>query len=120
MRYRAPNIWNPVWKKPRPFTQPEPETFSLDTETRFAGHWIIAPPGRGKTTLLHAMFLNDLEEDAAIVVIDSKGDLIDPIKNLAAVKDRLLLIEPSPDFAFALNPFDTSKTNVMQAVTLVE
>ncbi len=36
--------------------------FTLPEETRFAGHWIIAPPGRGKTTLLHAMVNDDLAE----------------------------------------------------------
>ncbi len=97
-----------------------PTTFSLPDEARFAGHWIIAPPGRGKTTLLHAMFLDDLQRDASIIVMDSKGDLIEPIKRLAAVKDRLLLIEPDADFAFALNPLDVSRSTVTQAVTLIE
>lgn len=97
-----------------------PAEFSLPDEQRFAGHWIIAPPGRGKTTLLHAMFLDDLERDAAIVLIDSKGDLIGPIKELAAVRDRLLLIEPDEQAAFALNPLDVGKANPMHAVTLIE
>ena len=59
----------------------EPPSFSLPDETRFSGHWIIAPPGRGKTTLLHTLVADDLEKDAAIVLMDSKGDLIEPIKN---------------------------------------
>ena len=97
-----------------------PVPFSLPDEQRFSGHWIIAPSGRGKTTLLHAMFLDDLKRDASIIVMDSKGDLIDPIKQLAAVKDRLLLIEPDADFAFALNPLDVSRSTVTQAITLIE
>ena len=94
--------------------------FILPEQTRFAGHWIVAPPGRGKTTLLHGMIIDDLSKDAALVVIDSKGDLIDPLKTLACLKDRLLLIEPNPDAAFALNPLDISNTNVTQAVSLIE
>jgi hypothetical protein len=97
-----------------------PVPFALPDEQRFAGHWIIAPSGRGKTTLLHSLFLDDLKRDASIIVMDSKGDLINPIKELAAVKDRLLLIEPDADFAFALNPLDVSHSSVMQAVTLIE
>src|SRR5207253_1378624 len=81
-----------------------PVHFSLPDDQRFSGHWIVAPPGRGKTTLLHAMFLDDLMRDASIIVMDSKGDLITPIKELAAVKERLVLIEPDPDFPLALNP----------------
>ncbi len=94
--------------------------FVLPAETRFSGHWIIAPSGRGKTTLLHCMFLDDLTRDASLIVMDSKGDLIDPIKQLAAVKDRLLLIEPDADFAFALNPLDVSSSTVTQAVAMIE
>jgi hypothetical protein len=98
----------------------ESPSFSFPEETRFAGHWLIAPPGRGKTTLLHAMVYDDLSKDAAIVLMDSKGDLIDPIKNLRSIKDRLVLIEPNEESAFALNPLDISNTNVVQAVNLIE
>jgi len=98
----------------------EPPPFSLPDETRFSGHWVIAPPGRGKTTLLHTLIADDLEKDAAVILIDSKGDLIEPIKRLRSIKDRLLLIEPNPDSAFALNPLDVTNTNVTQAVSLIE
>lgn len=97
-----------------------PPPFSLPEETRFSGHWIIAPPGRGKTTLLHTLIVDDLGKDAAIILMDSKGDLIQPFKNLAAIKDRLILIEPEADLAFALNPLDVGKANPMHAVTLIE
>jgi hypothetical protein len=97
-----------------------PCPFDIPAEQRFSGHWIIAPPGRGKTTLLHTMFLNDLDEDASIIVIDSKGDLLDPIKRFDLIKDRLLLIEPSADYAFALNPLDVSQSSVMHAVNMIE
>jgi hypothetical protein len=123
------DVFTPFWQRfsNRPTRSVEeltrlltPASLSIPEETRFSGHWCIAPPGRGKTTLLHAMIVDDLAKDAAIVLMDSKGDLIEPIKNLAAIKDRLLLIEPNPDFAFALNPLDVGKTNPMHAVTLIE
>jgi hypothetical protein len=97
-----------------------PVPFSFPEEQRFSGHWIIAPPGRGKTTLLHAMFLDDLQRDASIIVLDSKGDLIRPIKELEAVKDRLVLIEPDPEFPLALNPLDIPKANINHVVSLLE
>ena len=62
----------------------------LPLETRFSGHWIVAPPGRGKTTLLHSMFLEDVKRQASIIVLDIKGDLINPIKELKAVQNRLV------------------------------
>ncbi len=97
-----------------------PVPFQLPSEQRFSGHWIIAPPGRGKTTLLHQMFLDDVKRDASIIVMDLKGDLINPIKELQAVKDRLILIDPDPDHPLALNPLDIPKTNVAHTVSLLE
>jgi hypothetical protein len=98
----------------------EPPALSIPEETRFSGHWVIAPPGRGKTTLLHAFVAEDLEKDAAVVLMDSKGDLIDPIKGLRSIKDRLVLIEPNPESAFALNPLDVSQASIVQVVSLIE
>jgi hypothetical protein len=97
-----------------------PPSLELPEETRFAGHWIIAPPGRGKTTLLHTLVMEDLQRDAALVIIDSKGDLINPIKNLASVNERLIIIEPDPESAFALNPLDVSGGSAAHAVSLIE
>ena len=97
-----------------------PFPFALPQETRFSGHWIIAPPGRGKTILLSTMFLDDLKRDASIIVMDSKGDLIEPIKKLQAVADRLVLIEPDPEFPLALNPLDIPHANVAHTISLLE
>jgi hypothetical protein len=66
------------------------------------------------------MFLNDLQRDASIIVLDSKGDLIGPIKELAAVKERLVLIEPNPNFPLALNPLDIPRANINHVISLLE
>ena len=97
-----------------------PIPFSVPEETRFSGHWVIAPPGRGKTTLLHSMFLEDLPRQASIIVMDSKGDLINPIKELKAVQDRLVLIEPDADFPLALNPLDIPSSDITHTIALIE
>jgi hypothetical protein len=94
--------------------------FALPIETRFSGHWVVAPPGRGKTTLLLSMFLDDLKRDASIIVMDSKGDLINPIKSLKAVQDRLVLIEPDADFPLALNPLDIPSADIAHTIALIE
>ena len=97
-----------------------PAAFAIPDETRFSGQWIVAPQGRGKTTLLHTMFLNDIEKDASIIVMDSKGDLINPIKKMAAIADRLILIEPDAQHPLALNPLDVPSDNVPHTIALIE
>lgn len=90
---------------PTPLPQPPPlPPLLLPDPQRFEGTWIVAPQGRGKTTLLSAFLAEDLKTDASIIVMDSKGDLIDHLKQLAIFRenDRLVLIEP--DASLALNP----------------
>jgi hypothetical protein len=94
--------------------------FEIPQEQRFAGHWIIAPPGRGKTTLLHAMVADDLKRDAAIILMDSKGDLIEPFRNMKSIADRLIIIDPDPDRPVAINPLDIPRTQIGKAVELLE
>jgi hypothetical protein len=97
-----------------------PVPFALPKEARFGGMWCIAPPGRGKTTLLHSMVMSDLAEDASIILMDSKGDLIEPFTKLASIKDRLILIEPDAEHPIAINPLDIPKGNVDFAVDQLE
>lgn len=97
-----------------------PVAFEIPAETRFAGHWIIAPPGRGKTTLLHHLFLEDIKQHASIIVMDSKGDLIGPIKRLKGISERLVIIEPDEDYPLALNPLDIPKSNIVHTIALLE
>lgn len=59
--------------------------------TRFAGTWIVAPPGRGKTNLLHSMIAYDLKQNATIILMDSKGDLINSYRGYGDV----VIIEPA-------------------------
>jgi len=68
--------------------------FNPPDETRFSGHWIWASQGKGKTTLLTAMALQDFDKDAAVIIIDSKGELIEAVGTLKQYEDRYVVIDP--------------------------
>jgi hypothetical protein len=95
----------------------------VSDEARFAGTWVIAPSGKGKTTLLHSLILQDLQTEASVILMDSKvtGDLIKPYKTLRAIRDDLIVIEPSPQLA--LNPLDLGRkqdpTKTIELLTYV-
>ena len=98
--------------------------FPLPEQARFAHQWILAPQGAGKTQAIQFQFLRDLPKvaanEASIIVMDSQGDLI---RNIAGLKvfadgeplaDKLVLIEPDPEFPLALNIFDMGKDRLDQ------
>jgi hypothetical protein len=58
--------------------------FDIPDAQRFAGTWIVAPSGRGKTNLLHNLIATDRPK-GTVVLMDSKGDLINAYRNVAHV-----------------------------------
>ncbi|HTW53111.1 MAG TPA: hypothetical protein VME45_14565, partial [Stellaceae bacterium] len=95
--------------------------FALPDEARFSGHWIVSPPGRGKTTLLHAMVMQDIAvAGASLILMDSKGDLIDAVRGLRDIQDRLVVIDPDPQNPVAINPLDIAHADLTQSVDLLE
>lgn len=110
--YLSGTPFEPLFLAPIPFRLPD--------ETRFAGHWVIAPPGRGKTTLLHSMVMEDLEKDASVILMDSKGDLIEPFRDLKQIADRLIIIDPDPKNPIAFNPLDIPDADTTHAIDFLE
>lgn len=72
--------------------------FSFPDASRFAGTWICAPPGRGKTNLLHTMVFEDAKTPCTIIMMDSKGDLINAYRAFPDV----VVIDPH---SVEINPF---------------
>lgn len=91
-----------------------PVPVRLPQDLRFEGTWMVAPSGRGKTTLMGQLLALDLDQVrdgmASVILMDSKGELIDHAKRLKRfapggdLEGKLVLIEPTPDLA--LNPLD--------------
>jgi hypothetical protein len=98
--------------------------FPIPDNTRFAHQWILAPQGAGKTQAIQFQFLCDLPKvagnEASIIVMDSQGDLIRNIAGLQCfaeggdLQDKLVLIEPDPEFPLALNIFDMGRERLDQ------
>jgi hypothetical protein len=94
-----------------------PAPFALPQRARFEHHWIVAPPGAGKTQTIQYLVAEDLKRvargEASIIVLDSQQDLIRTISELAvfapggALHGKLVLIDPTDlDYPVALNLFD--------------
>lgn len=91
--------------------------FSIPTESRFEHHHIVAGSGHGKTQTLQYLIGQDLEAVAAgersVIVLDSQGDLIRNISNLAefapggSLHERIVIIDPTDvEYPVSLNLFD--------------
>jgi len=91
-----------------------PMPFSIPLDKRFEHMHVVGGSGHGKTQFLQSLMLNDLDRvqrgDATLIVIDSQGDMINKMMNLASLgqmSERLVYIDPT-DIAYppALNLFD--------------
>jgi hypothetical protein len=91
--------------------------FTIHTKSRFEHHHIVAGSGHGKTQTLQYLIAHDLEAVASgnrtVIVLDSQGDLIRNIANLAVfapggpLHDRIVIIDPSDvEWPVSLNLFD--------------
>lgn len=94
--------------------------FTIPTKSRFEHHHIIAGSGHGKTQTLQYLLSKDLEAVArgerSVIVIDSQGDLINTVSNLAvfapgeALHDRIVVIDPTDiEYPVSLNLFDVGQ-----------
>jgi hypothetical protein len=94
-----------------------PVPFDIPFRTRFEHHWIVAPPGAGKSTTLQYLINRDLElvaaNKASIVVMESNRDLIKAIEGLKIfapgqrLDGRLVTIDAEDvEWPIALNLFD--------------
>ncbi len=63
-----------------------PVPFDIPMSAQFQHHWIVAPPGTGKSTTLQFLLASDLElvarNQASVVVMESNRDLIKAIEGL--------------------------------------
>ena len=91
--------------------------FSIPTASRFEHHHIVAGSGHGKTQTLQYLIGQDFDAVAAgkrsVIVLDSQGDLIRNIANLAEfapggrLHDRIVIIDPTDiEYPVSLNLFD--------------
>lgn len=94
--------------------------FTLPTSARFEHHHIVAGSGHGKTQTLQYLIARDIEEvrrgNRSVVVLDSQGDLIRNISNLAvfapggALHERIVIIDPTDvEYPVSLNLFDVGQ-----------
>ena len=91
--------------------------FAIPTASRFEHHHIVAGSGHGKTQTLQYLIASDLKAVAlgirTVVVLDSQGDLIRNVSELAVfgpdgpLHDRIVIIDPTDvEWPVSLNLFD--------------
>jgi GTPase SAR1 family protein len=85
------------------------EPFGIPEDRWFEGCWMVGASGTGKTNLLRYLILNRLQQDATIIILDSKGDLFKSFHRLQSIKDRLIVLKTTPDYPLAVNPFDAKQ-----------
>jgi hypothetical protein len=94
-----------------------PVPFHIPMSARFQHHWIVAPPGTGKSTLLQFLLARDFDlvanNEASVVVMESNRDLIKAVEELKifapgeALDGKLLSIDAEDvEWPIALNLFD--------------
>ena len=93
-----------------------PKPIAIPEATRFEHTWILGVTGAGKTQLMQYLLSKDFETNSSIMVIDSQGDLIKTIGQVASIQDRVILVEPGE---IALNPFDLKGDQAIDLLTFV-
>lgn len=78
---------------------------SFNVPSRNEHAMVVGKTGSGKTSLLQKLIYQDIQTDAAVIVMTVKGDMIPTLAQLACIPDeRLVLIDPQ--HPIALNLFD--------------
>jgi hypothetical protein len=107
-----------------------PVPFHIPMAARFQHHWIVAPPGTGKSTLLQFLLARDFDlvanNEASVVVMESNRDLIKAVEGLKIfapgelLDGKLLSIDAEDvEWPIALNLFDIGLDD-MQAYSPVD
>lgn len=97
--FPATPLWN--YRNELVPTQTVQKPLNIPDERWFEGTWIVAAQGRGKTNLLRHLALS-LPQDACFIFMDAKGELIDGLSPLEAYRDRLVPLEPNPQYPLAI------------------
>lgn len=95
----------------------------ISQSTRFEHQHIVAGSGHGKTQTIQQLILHDLKSvikgQASVIVIDSQGELIKNISNLAIFRpdsplfDKLVVVDPTDvEYPVALNLFDVKMDRI--------
>jgi uncharacterized protein DUF87 len=102
-------LFSPYYTFPNVLSTDTKEPFEISEKSWFEGCWVVGASGAGKSNLLRHLILHRLEQDATVIIIDSKGnlDLLRSFHRLAVLKDRLVILRNTAEHPLAINPFDT-------------